>query len=116
MLLTSIPLPQLSMGNSKSEPVVHTLTLVVSTSVPMPVGESGEKEANQQPVPVCKDPPQAHAPLTFLPVGTQHSRAKHNLRLVVMKVEALNRFKGDHLNGCSRVCKGKPEEKQRSQV
>ncbi|GMH94107.1 hypothetical protein TL16_g12809 [Triparma laevis f. inornata] len=99
------------MGNTKSDPVVPTLTPVVPASVPMPVGESGEKEANQQPVPVCKDPPPAHAPLTFLPVGTQHSRAKHNLRLAVMKVEALNRFKGDHLNGCSRVCKGKPEEK-----
>ncbi|GMH48324.1 hypothetical protein TrVE_jg9366 [Triparma verrucosa] len=99
------------MGNAKSEPVVPTLTPVVPASVPAPA--SAPKPTNppvDEPTGLCKDPPPAHAPLTFLPIGTQHSRARHNLRLAVMKVEAMNRFT-HHLNGCSKVCKGKPEEK-----
>ena len=100
-----------NMGNAKSEPVVPTLTPVVPASVPAPA--SAPKPTNppvDEPTGLCKDPPPAHAPLTFLPIGTQHSRARHNLRLAVMKVEAMNRFT-HHLNGCSKVCKGKPEEK-----
>ena len=100
------------MGNAKSEPVVPTLTPVVPASVPAPASPKPNNPPVDEPTGLCKAPPPAHAPLTFLPIGTQHSRAKHNFRLAVMKVETMNRF-AHHLNGCSKVCKGtgKPEEK-----